>query len=158
MKKIKQTDKRFPHVINRYACNFRSLLAIPEMFFGMRLSAENIMYAYIQAINRDPAVMDKVCTVRYPDLIMNFAIDLLGLGQEYRGFQIGRKEDGLEYWWGWGKIDKSVDYTILKGNTVNNNDHFRLGNSKGVLIWDPADDVNVVSEEMIIYYQIRKVI
>ena len=158
MEKIKQTDKRFPHVINRFACNFRSLLAIPEMFFGMKFSAENIMYAYIQAINREPPAMDNECTIKYPDPIINFGIDLLGLGHEYRGFQVGRKEDGREYWWGWGKIDKAINYTILKGNTSNNNDHFRLGNKRGVLLWDPADDVDVISEEMIIYYQVRKVV
>ena len=154
---IHQTDKRLPRVFNLYGCNFRSLQAGVELYTGKVLDIEDILYAYVEALTREPPAMDKELTIRWPDPILNLTLALLGEPQ-YRGYQVGKQENGVATWWGWGKIEERIDFSVKKGYTVLGHDHFRLGDSKGALLWDPHGDKPEINKElMTIYYQIRPI-
>ena len=76
-----QIDKKLYKNINNYGCRFMSLIAIPQIVTGKRLTADNIKYIYDQAVagNLGDKVMSENCTCGENEhKLMSMAFDLLG--------------------------------------------------------------------------------
>lgn len=145
MNRILQIDPTMPFIIHRWGCNFRALLAILEEEEEREFKSWEILKIWMDCFHSGE-VTDKSKTLD-PDGILRRGIKHWGLSDDYSIYQIGA--DGV--FWRWVR-DKRIDHTIIKGLTRNGNDHFRLGDRDAHLIWDPDPDVEVVSEQSIIYY------
>lgn len=144
--KLLQIDPRMPHIIRTWGCNFRSLLAMIEEECGKVLKAWEILRIWMDAFNLE--YLDRESAVDNPDGLLRLALTHWSLSGKYQMYQIGA--DGV--YWKWVKL-KRVDYTILKGRTVNGNEHFRLGDREGSQIFDPNPRAKITKELSIIYYQ-----
>jgi len=145
-----------PDVVQRYGCNFRTLLGIVETDSQRCLTAQEILWAWIEAQWKkfgNLQVMLKDGTVQVPQGILDLGFQLVGLNKT--GYDIGSRGPLGESFWGWVQ-DKRTDATVLKGKTLLGNDHFREGNPLGVEVWDPDPDVIIAREVAVIYYQIRE--
>jgi len=153
--RIQQIDPRMPYPICQWGCNFRSLLAIVETLQGATFDADQILWAWIEAQwRKEDGIqgMLKDGTVQVPKVVLDLGFALLGVHKT--GYDIGSNGPLGESYWSWVQ-DKTIHATILKGKTVNGNDHFREGNPKGKLIWDPSPETVIAEEKAVIYYQVK---
>lgn len=155
-RKILQSDGRMPWVIQRYGCNFRSLLGICESYCRKLLTPEQILRVYIEAIHKrfnKTQGMLKDCTVQVPQIILTLGFEEL-LRPDLIAYDIG--SDGIEgkSFWPWVQ-DKTISATILKHKTVNGNEHFQEGDADGELVFDPDPTVELDYPLAVIYYQIK---
>lgn len=145
-KLIFQIDKQLYTEINKYGCRFMSMIAIPQIVTGKRLTTDDIKYIYDQAVagNLGEDVMGRDCTCGSNEhKLMNMAFDLLKDKDHYCR-QIFVSDAAGKY--------KSPDMLPSKENLLfivvdfnTNSDkrtygghHFVLFNSIGELIYDPA--------------------
>lgn len=141
-----QIDKQLYTEINKYGCRFMSMIAIPQIVTGRRLTANGIKYIYDQAVagNLGDGVMGRDCTCGANEhKLMNMAFDILG-DKDHSCRQIFISDSA-------GKF-KSPDmlpskdnllFIVVDFNTTSNKatyggHHFVLFNSIGELIYDPA--------------------
>ena len=144
--KLLQIDPRMPLVIQKWGCNFRSLLAMIEVEAGLEFSDADLMKIWMDAFYF--TAVDEESVVQDPDRVLDLGLELKNLRSKYNMYQIGA--DGS--YWQWVHL-KRVDYTVLKGRTVNGNEHFRLGDREGSQIFDPNPRAKITKELSIIYYQ-----
>lgn len=156
MGRILQTDPRMPYPTQRWGCNFRSLLGIVETLEEMTFSAEEILWAWIEAQWRkldNVQGMLKDGTVQVPQVILDLGFEILEVPKT--AYDIGSRGPLGESFWGWVR-DKRIDATILKGRTLLGNWHFREGDPQGVEIWNPDPEVELEKEVAVIYYQVQE--
>lgn len=141
-----QIDKKLYKNINNYGCRFMSLIAIPQIVTGKRLTADNIKYIYDQAVagNLGDKVMIENCTCGENEhKLMSMAFDLLGdkdhfcrqifvsdAAGKYKSEDMLPSKDNLLF--------IIVDFNTTSNKATFGGHHFVLFNSIGELIYDPA--------------------
>jgi hypothetical protein len=141
---ILQTDKGLCLEVQKYGCNFRSLLAMTEVNEKKQLTVQAIQQAYDELVGN---AMDQSCTVIDPDAILKWGFK--ALLSPFRGYQIGQIIGGNFSFWQWTKI-----YSILKGESTHGF-HFRLGDRLGKMIFDPYPGVIIQKELSALIYRIE---
>ena len=133
----KQTSPELDFIPNmkEAGCNFMAeLYGIQEMcktnFSAMEIYS---LVKYLQQKNNpspNSAEGEKCLTyemnLRNPDELINKAFEMLGKDKT------GRVNWGNEK-------DQKPEWTIIKGKTDLQNDHFKYGDSNGSVLWDPYD-------------------
>lgn len=141
-----QIDKQLYTEINKYGCRFMSMLAIPQIVTGKKLTAEGIKYIYDQAVagNLGENVMQRDCTCGANEhKLMNLAFDMLGdkdhscrqifisdAAGKFRSPDMLPSKDNLLF--------IVVDFNTTSDKRTYGGHHFVLFNSIGELIYDPA--------------------
>lgn len=145
-KLIFQIDKKLYQNINKFGCRFMSMIAIPQIVTGKRLTADGIKYIYDQAVagNLGEDVMGQDCTCGSNEhKLMNLAFDLLGdkdhfcrqifvsdAAGKYRSEDMLPSKENLLF--------IVVDFNTNSDKRTYGGHHFVLFNSIGELIYDPA--------------------
>lgn len=141
-----QIDKNLYKEINMYGCRFMSMIAIPQIVTGRRLTPDNVKYIYDQAVagNLGEDVMRRDCTCgKNEHKLMNLAFDLLD-DKDHFCQQIFSSEYAGKY----QSVDMLpskdnllfiiVDFNTTSDKSTYGGHHFVLFNSIGELIYDPA--------------------
>lgn len=148
---IRQTDSELPWPFREWGCHLITLgkmVAVETRFEFMYLDYLYVAVEGVATEHRDGHVLSTQLSVDGPDQLLAMFIARAHQTGKIQMYQIGA--DG-EYW-KWVKF-KRVDYTVLKGETVNGNFHFRLGDAQARQIYNPDPSVRIAKELSIIYYQ-----
>lgn len=141
-----QINKKLYPNINKYGCRFMSLIAIPQIITGKRLTAEGINEIYDRAIagNLGDDVMENDCTCGSNEhLLMSKAFEMLGdkdhycrqifvsdAAGKYRSLDMLPSKDNILF--------IIVDFNTTSDKRTYGGHHFVLFNAIGELIYDPA--------------------
>lgn len=153
---IYQNDARLNEKIRRFGCNFRSLLAIAEVYTGKELLAKDIADAYNDLVGK---AMDGDCTMTSQlGLVPRWAFKRLGHAQ-YRVEQIGivYPPHRFEFWKSARvySIRKDVMHPIGYQGRSSVTFHFRLADRMGKVIFDPYNPApNIEVEDCVLLYQV----
>jgi hypothetical protein len=156
---IYQNDPRFNEKIRLYGCNFRSLLAIAEVYCDEELTARDIALAYDELVG---IAMDVDCTMNAQlSLVPRWAFKKLN-HSTYSVAQIGMIEAPAKFdFWKSARV-----YTIMKGlmhpvgykGRAYPTYHFRLGNREGKVMFDPVNPApRMLNEVVSLLYQVVEV-
>lgn len=145
-KLLYQIDKKLYTEINKYGCRFMSMIAIPQIVTGKRLTADGIKYIYDQAVagNLGNDVMGRDCTCGSNEhKLITEAFDLLGdkdhfcrqifvsdAAGKYRSVDMLPSKDNLLF--------IVVDFNTTSDKRTYGGHHFVLFNAIGELMYDPA--------------------
>ncbi len=160
MELILQTAPTLNGKINQFGCNFRSLQGIAEVFTQKSLTSKDILDAYDALQGK---AIDEDCTVgvlpgqqyAHPEMVINDAFKRLG-NLKHHGYQIGGiGKDLKSNFWAQGDFTQ-VTFTILVGRTPHGNEHFRLGDHRGKLIFDPYGALPILEEKIILFYTVKE--
>jgi hypothetical protein len=147
--KVQQDHFLLPAILRLGACNWRSLLSMVEDEVGARYTIYELMHLWIDCLA--DLSMDVRGTVDYPNRVLLKAIAWAQAPLQL--YQVGA--DGV--FWRWvTEAQKRVDHTMLVGRTANGNRHFRHGDLRGNLLWDPSPTVVVTHELSLIYYHAQR--
>lgn len=141
-----QVDKHLYTEINKYGCRFMSMIAIPQIVTGKRLTVDQVKYIYDQAVagNLGEDVMGRDCTCGSNEhKLMTMAFDLLkdkdhycrqifvsDAAGKYQSPDMLPSNDNLLF--------IVVDFNTTSDKRTYGGHHFVLFNSIGELIYDPA--------------------
>lgn len=141
-----QVDKKLYPNINKYGCRFMSMIAIPQIITGKRLTAEGINEIYDRAVagNLGDNVMESDCTCGANEhLLMTKAFEMLGdkdhycrqifvsdAAGKYRSLDMLPSKDNILF--------IVVDFNTTSDKRTYGGHHFVLFNAIGELIYDPA--------------------
>lgn len=153
---IYQNDARLNEKIRRFGCNFRSLLAIAEVYTGKQLLAKDIEDAYAELVGK---AMDAECTMNAQlSAVPRWAFKRLGHAG-YGVAQVGIVYPPMRFeFWKSARV-----FTILKGvmypigyqGRSSVTFHFRLGDRTGKLLFDPYNpSPAMVAEDCVLLYQV----
>ena len=156
---IYQNDKALPEKVRLFGCNFRSLLAIAEVYCDKELTVADITDAYRELVG---VCMDADCTMNAQlSMATRWAFKRLG-HQTYTVAQIGLLGVGAKFeFWRSARI-----YSIMKGlihpagylGRQTQTYHFRLGDRTGKVIFDPYTPApRILQEDVALLYQVVEV-
>jgi hypothetical protein len=127
---------------HRYGCFVRSLLRVPEVLTGKNFTAAELNALFPRVVDLGYAHHGKEPTDRYivdkPGKIVEEGFRWRD--QDRRCYQTGIRDLSGTRYWGWVEQNpeyKQSAFTILKGQTVNHHAHFRLGDERGLQMFDP---------------------
>lgn len=148
---MNQRDRLLPWPFHKWGCHVLTLGKMVQVETNVELLHADYLYVAVEGMaseHKDGYVLGRDLRVNGPDQLLGMFISRAHWTGKVMIYQIGA--DG-EYW-KWVKL-KRVDYTVLKGETVNGNYHFRLGDAQARQIYNPDPSVRIARELSIIYYQ-----
>ena len=150
MKYLKQTDEKLNEEIQEFGCFFRCCTNIAEREVGKSLSADQINCLWKIAHYEGWIIGDDL---KKMTPLIEYTINML-TKKNIDVYEVGTFKHGKVEYYGWTNNYKQYhdfNYLIQKIKTGNNNDHYRLVDKRGRVIFDPYHPAPKVRE---IYYSI----
>ena len=127
-----QNSPSVSKIIVDIGCFYRSCLRIPEIELNKEFSVDELNELW--AVARGKGFINEK-----DDVVNSAGIANIGFNHfnsDKRLIEVGLFKIGVTDFYSWVK-DRRIDYLIQKVKTVNQNDHFRVVDHRGKVIFDP---------------------